>query len=140
MQYKPLSFQCFPKLTGESLALPKDPHRTFQELPGAQRKSQIIPRGSQGRTRYAQVHQRMPQRSPRTPKLRNLAPFAPSLQPPSLGCLGGIAKRLMTMCIRKKTPAAAMEKQIGKSVFGFMFADSQPEKDANDVCEKKQHV
>ena len=40
-----------------------------------------------------------PQRPPMTPEQRNLARLAPSLQLPSLNCLGGIAKRIQYISI-----------------------------------------
>ena len=58
----------FQSPTGESLALPRDTPGTFQELPGAPRTSQIIPRDAQGPTRDVQVHRRIPKDRAKTTK------------------------------------------------------------------------
>ena len=85
------------------------------------RDSPDSPKGNSGyppRTpRYTQGSLRTPQRPRRTQKLRPLAPLAPRLQPLSLNCSGGIAKRVhhayiyIYVCIyihtRNYTPAIA---------------------------------
>ena len=78
---------------------------TPRDLPQTPKSKMDIPDNPgrpQGPTRYAQAHQRIPrtlQRPPMTPTRRNVAPLAPSHQPPSLRCLGGIAKFIQYKCI-----------------------------------------